>query len=92
MSDAFIQALADAADDELLDLTDLRAQCLAKILAGGGQIAFTTLAGQNGKSGQQECRMDAAELLAAVNQARRLSAGDAVGLTYSDFSSLGATC
>lgn len=88
MTDAFIQALADAAEDDLFDLDALRVQCIAKIAGGGGEVAFTVNAALNGKAASQECKMDASELLAVVNQAVRLKAGTAVGITYVDFSDL----
>lgn len=88
MNSAFINALADAAEEDLINLSELRQQCLAAITAGGGEIAFTTVAGLNGKNAAQECRMDASDLLAAVNQAIRINSGSAVSLTYTDFSQL----
>lgn len=88
MTSAFSDALADAATEGLIDLTTLRQTCLAAIAGGGGMVAFTTQAVLNGKSAQQECRLDAAELLTAVNQAIRQNGGDAVSLTYTDFSGL----
>ena len=90
MNDAFIQALADLAEEEASDarLIELRNQAMAKVAEGGGQLAFIIQAGQNGKTGQQECKMDAAALLGAVNRALQLYRGTAVSLTYTDFSQL----
>jgi hypothetical protein len=88
VTSAIIEALSDAHADGAIDLTALRAKCLAAISAGDGHVAFTVGATLNGKGANQECRMDAAELLAAVNQALRLARGDAVSLTYCDFSQL----
>ena len=86
---AFIDALADAGEDGSLDLEALRQKCLAAIGQNGdGTVAFTTRAGLNGKAAEQECRMDASELLVAVNQAIRMNAGTHVSLTYTDFSYL----
>jgi hypothetical protein len=89
---ALAQALTDlaAADPPAIDLNALQAQCLAKILAGGGEVAFVVGASQNGKSGNQECRLDASELLVIVNRALSTppndSSGQVVGITYADFS------
>ena len=89
---ALAQALADlaAADPPAIDLNGLQAQCVTKIMGGGGQIAFTVGATQNGKSGNQECRLDASELLVIVNRALATPPSDpegqVVGLTYADFS------
>lgn len=88
MSDAFIQALADCHEDSLVDLAALRAQCMAKVAAGGGELGFLTSATLNGKMASQIARMDASELLAAVNSALRLVNDTAVSMTYADFSDL----
>jgi hypothetical protein len=89
---ALAQAFADLASQSLLDLSALQTQCLAKILAGGGQIAFTVSAGLNGKSGAQMCRYDAADLLVIVNRALGTPASDpnaqVTPLTYVDFSDM----
>lgn len=88
MNDAFSQALADAASEDppLIDLAAERLKCLTTIAAGDGTIGFTIAAALNGKSAQEECRMDVTQYLAAVNQALRLVAGTAVGVSYCDFS------
>lgn len=88
MNAAFVQALADCQEEEAIDLYALRLQCIAKIAAGGGEIAFTTRAGLNGKAAEQEARCDASDLLGAVNQAIRIASGTAVSLTYADFSAM----
>lgn len=84
------QAFADAAAEDLLDLPTLKAKCLARIIAGGGELTFTISAGLNGKSGAQECRWDAADLLVVVNRAIATPPTDptaqVVGITYADFS------
>lgn len=86
------QAYSDAAAAGLLDLNALQLQCLAKISAGGGEVAFTLTAGLNGKSTSQECRMDANELLTVINRAKATPAtepeAEIVSLTYTDFSGL----
>ena len=87
-NDAFIEALADAHQENLIDLAELRGQCLAQISGGGGEVGFIVNASQNNKTTGQECRMDATELLAAVNRALHLVNGTAVTVTYVDFSCL----
>ncbi|MDR3406366.1 MAG: hypothetical protein P4L99_28030 [Chthoniobacter sp.] len=86
---AIAQALADVAAADLLDLDALQVKCIAKLTAGGGEVAFTINGSQNGKSAAQECRRDALELLTLVNQAKSMPAsgdGESVGVTYADFS------
>jgi len=88
INDAFVQALWDKAEEEGSDaaLATIRDDCMAKIAGGGGEVAFVTRAGQNGKTGEQTARMDATELLGNVNQALRLFRDQVVTLTYTDFS------
>lgn len=88
MNSAFVDALADAAEEGAINLQELRGKCLAAIAAGQGEIAFTSAAGLNGKTAAQECRMDPTQLLGAVNSALRASRGQSVGATYADFSDL----
>ncbi len=96
MNQNFIQGLVDKAEEMetaaegtgLTWLRGIRNQCLAKVAAGGGEIAFVTQAIQNGKQGTQEARLDCAELLGAVSRALHLLQDTGVSLTYVDFSQL----
>ncbi len=88
ISTSFIEALADAHSDGIIDLNTLRATCLSAIAAGGGSVSFITTAGLNGKTAQQECNMPADQLLTAVNAALRIVNGTHVGITYVDFSQM----
>lgn len=83
-----MQALVDMADDGEIDLYAMRTQAMSKISAGGGELAFVSSGTINGKTVNREIRMDAAEMLGAVNKAIRVVNGKAVSVTYSDFSSL----
>ena len=92
---ALAQAFADlyAQDPPGIDLAALQSACVAKILAGGGEVGFVVGAAQNGKSGSQQCRLDASELLVVVNRALATPPSDpdsnqVVGVTYADFSEL----
>lgn len=88
---AVAQAYADLAAVDRLDLEALQTAALAKVTAGGGELAFTINGSQNGKSAAQECRYDANDLLVIINLAKSLPPsgdGPSVGLTYADFSDL----
>lgn len=89
MNSAFVEALADAQTDGLIDLSALRLKCVTAIAGGDGTVSFVMRAGLNGKMAEQECRMDTTELLTAVNAALAQANGTAVGITYADFSDLG---
>ena len=90
--DALIQALADAHQDELIDLNALRVACLARISEGGGELGFVTDGTLNGKMARQLKSYDAGELLGFVNQALREVNDTAVSLTHCDFSGINGSC
>ena len=78
-------------------------QAETQLLAGGGELNFLISAGGNSKTGMQECRMDASEMLACAQRASDLYRaaaaagggtpidGPAVSATYADFSCLGGS-
>ncbi|GEM_PF-5831839 len=90
MNDAFVQSLADIAEERGSEafLVELRDSCMAKIAEGGGEVTFMKQAGQNGKTAQAECILDASELLVAVTAALRLFRDQTVTVTYVDFSGM----
>lgn len=87
-TDAVAEALSIANNEGLIDLAALRLQCLAKVMAGGGEVAFIVNASLNGKAATQECKRDASELLVIVQRAIDLGTGAAVTVTHMDFSCL----
>ncbi|HEX8313025.1 MAG TPA: hypothetical protein VF614_17000 [Chthoniobacteraceae bacterium] len=89
-SDSFVQALVDLAEEEGSEalIVQMRNDALAKIGAGGGEVAILTSATVNGKSGEQQPVMDATELFEACQAALRRYRGQEVRLTYCDFSRL----
>ena len=97
---AFPPALASRArrlggDENIQTLIELAEN---KMLAGGGEVSFLISAGENGKSGGQECRMDCIELFTLANRALEfyqalIATGDtgngpAVSCSYTDFSAV----
>jgi hypothetical protein len=87
-TDELAQTLAICAEADLVNLEELRALSLAKMLSGGGEVTFTISATLNGSQAAQECRRSADELLAIVQRAIDHKNGAVVPVTYADFSGL----
>ncbi len=89
-SDSFILGLTDLADEAGCEapVLELRTAAFALINQGKGEVGFLTSATFNGKVAMQIKDMTAQEVFNAASEALRIIRGQAVSVSYADFSRL----